>query len=129
MFYRFMNDGNIKWRKLLYAMNLQLLRKISRSTEAEHDKPVCLIIDDTDTPKSGRKSELIGKVFSHLEHKSILGYKCLTLLLSDGMSQLFLDFSLHGEEGRKPDKKPGLTDCQLHADHDAVQHILHGETV
>ena len=53
MFYRFMNDGNIKWRKLLYAMNLQLLRKISRSTEAEHDKPVCLIIDDTDAPKSG----------------------------------------------------------------------------
>ena len=110
MFYRFMNDGNVKWRKLLYAMNLQLIRKISRSTEAEHDKPVCLIIDDTDAPKSGRKSELIGKVFSHLEHKSILGYKCLTLLLSDGMSQLFLDFSLHDEEGRKPDKKQGLTD-------------------
>ena len=50
MFYRFMNDGNIKWRKLLYAMNLQLMRKISRSTEAEHNKPVCLIIDDTDAP-------------------------------------------------------------------------------
>ena len=33
MLYRFMNDGNVKWRKLLYAMNLQLLRKISRSTE------------------------------------------------------------------------------------------------
>ena len=115
MFYRFMNDGNIKWRKLLYAMNLQLLRKIRRSTEAEHDKPVCLIIDDTDAPKSGRKSELIGKVFSHLEHKTILGYKCLTLLLSDGMSQLFLDFSLHGEEGRKPDKKQGLTDRQRKA--------------
>ena len=112
MFYRFMNDGNVKWRKLLYAMNLQLIRKISRSTEAPHDKPVCLIIDDTDAPKSGRKCELIGKVFSHLEHKSILGYKCLTLLLSDGLSQLFLDFSLHGEEGRKPDKKQGLTDKQ-----------------
>ena len=115
MFYRFMNDGNIKWRKLLYAMNLQLLRKIRHSTEAEHDKPVCLIIDDTDAPKSGRKSELIGKVFSHIEHKTILGYKCLTLLLSDGMSQLFLDFSLHGEEGRKPDKKQGLTDKQRKA--------------
>ena len=24
MFYRFMNDGNVKWRKLLYAMNLQI---------------------------------------------------------------------------------------------------------
>ena len=112
MFYRFMNDGNVKWRKLLYAMNLQLLRKISRSTEAPHDKPVCLIIDDTDAPKSGRKSEFIGKIFSHVEHKSILGYKCLTLLLSDGMSQLFLDFSLHGEDGRKPDKKQGLTHKQ-----------------
>ena len=113
MFYRFMNDGNVKWRKLPYAMNLQLLRKISRSTEASHDKPVCLIIDDTDAPKSGRKSELIGKVFSHILHKTILGYKCMTLLYTDGLSQLFLDFSIHGEEGRKPDKKQGLTDKQL----------------
>ena len=112
MFYRFMNDGNIKWRKLLYAMNLQLIRKVSRSTEVEHDKPVCLVIDDTDAPKSGRKSELIGRIFSHVQHKSILGYKCLTLLLSDGMSQLFLDFSLHGEKGSRPDKKQGLTDKQ-----------------
>jgi len=112
MFYRFMNDGNIKWRKQLYAMNLQLLRKIRRSNEAGHDRLVCLIIDDTDAPKSGRKSELIGKVFSHIQHKSILGYKCLTLLLSDGMSQLFLDFSLHGEKGSNPDKKQGLTDKQ-----------------
>ena len=112
MFYRFMNDGNVKWRKLLYAMNLQLLRKISRSTEAGHDKPVCLIIDDTDAPKSGMKSELIGKIFSHIEHRMKLGYKCMTLLFSDGLSQLFLDFSIHGEEGRKPDKKQGLTDKQ-----------------
>ena len=112
MFYRFMNDGNVKWRKLLYAMNLQLMRKISRSTDAPHDGPVCLIIDDTDDPKSGRKSELIGKVFSHILHKTILGYKCMTLLYTDGLSQLFLDFSLHGEEGRKPEKKQGLTDKQ-----------------
>ena len=112
MFYRFMNDGNVKWRKLLYAMNLQLMRKISRSTEGGHDKPVCLIIDDTDAPKSGRKSEFIGKVFSHILHKTILGYKCMTLLYTDGLSQLFLDFSLHGEEGRKPNKKQGLTDRQ-----------------
>ncbi len=99
MFYRFINDGNVKWRKLLYAMNLQLLRKISRSSETQNDRPVCLIIDDTDAPKSGRKCELIGKVFSHIEHKTILGYKCLTLLYTDGLSQLMLDFSLHGEEG------------------------------
>ena len=115
MFYRFMNDGNVKWRKLLYGMNLQLLRKISRSSETQNDRPVCLIIDDTDAPKSGRKCELIGKVFSHIEHKTILGYKCLTLLYTDGLSQLMLDFSLHGEEGRKPDRKQGLTDKERKA--------------
>ena len=115
MFYRFMNDGNVKWRKLLYAMNLQLLKKVSRSSETQNDRPVCLIIDDTDAPKSGRKCELIGKVFSHIEHKTILGYKCLTLLYTDGLSQLMLDFSLHGEEGRKPDRKQGLTDKERKA--------------
>ena len=115
MFYRFMNDGNVKWRKLLYAMNLQLLRKIIRSSETQNDRPVCLIIDDTDAPKSGRKCELIGKVFSHIEHKTILGYKCLTLLYTDGLSQLMLDFSLHGEEGRKPDRKQGLSEKERKA--------------
>ena len=120
MFYRFMNNGNVKWRKLLYAMNLQLLKKVHRSTMS-HDKPVCLIIDDTDAPKSGKKSELIGKVFSHIQHKSILGYKCLTLLLSDGMSQMLLDFSLHGEEGKTPNREQGLTDkernCRYNENH------------
>ena len=99
MFYRFMNDGNVKWRKLLYAMNLQLIKKISRSTSVHHDLPVCLIIDDTDAPKTGMKTELIGRFWSHVHQMSILVYKCLTMMLSDGVSQLFLDFSLHGEEG------------------------------
>ena len=37
------------------------------------------------------------------------GYKCLTMMLSDGVSQLFLDFSLHGEEGKDKQKVQGLT--------------------
>ncbi len=112
MFYRFMNNGNVKWRKLLYAMNLQLIKKISSSTTVHHDKPVCLIIDDTDAPKTGMKTELIGRIWSHVHQKSILGYKCLTMMLSDGVSQLFLDFSLHSEEGKDKQKVQGLTDKQ-----------------
>lgn len=100
MFYRFMNDGNVRWRKLLYAMNLQLIKKIQCQTTVKNDKPVCLIIDDTDAPKSGKHTELIGRVWSHVQQRSILGYKCLTLLLSDGTSQLMLDFSLHGEKNQ-----------------------------
>ena len=87
MFYRFMNDGNVRWRKLLYAMNLQLIKKIQHESNVSHDKPVCLIIDDTDAPKTGKHSELIGRIWSHVLQRSILGYKCLTLLLSDGTSQ------------------------------------------
>jgi hypothetical protein len=55
MFYRFMNNGNVRWRKLLYAMNLQLLKKVHRSTMS-HGKPVCLIIDDTDARRAGRRA-------------------------------------------------------------------------
>ena len=115
MFYRFMNNGNVRWRDLLYVMNTQLLRKISRSTNAKGDKPVCLIIDDTDVPKTGKRTELIGMIHSHVLNKSILGYKCLTLLLTDGLSHLMLDFSLHGEVGRNPDRKQGLTDKERKA--------------
>ncbi len=110
-----MNDGNVKWRKLLYAMNLQLIKKISSSTTAPKDKPVCLIIDDTDAPKTGMKTELIGRIWSHVHQKSILGYKCLTMMLSDGVSQLLLDFSLHGEEGKDKQKVQGLTAKQRKA--------------
>lgn len=112
MFYRFMNNGNIKWRRLLYSMNRQLIKKINRETESNHDKPVCLIINDTDAPKTGRKCELIGRIYSHVTHKSLLGFKCLTLLLSDGVSQLMLDFSLHGEEYKNVDRKQGLTKAE-----------------
>ena len=43
MFYRFMNDGNVKWRKLLYAMNLQLVKKISSSTTVPSSEVFALI--------------------------------------------------------------------------------------
>ena len=47
------HDGNVRWRKLLYAMNLRLIKKIRQESSVK-DKPVCLIIDDTDAPKSGK---------------------------------------------------------------------------
>ena len=115
MFYRFVNNGNIKWRKLLYVLNMQLLQKISKETTSPSGQPTCLIIDDTDAPKSGMKAELVGKIWSHVQQKSILGYKCLTMMLFDGVSQQFLDFSLHGEEGKNKTKRQGLTEKQQKA--------------
>ena len=39
MFYRFVNNGNIKWRKLLYVLNMQLLQKISKETTSPSGQP------------------------------------------------------------------------------------------
>ena len=75
--------------------------------------PVCLMVDDTDFPKRGFQTELIGKVFSHVTHSMILGFKALFLGITDGRSQMLLDFSLVGEEGKK--KNYGLKQRQLGA--------------
>ena len=44
---------------------------------------------------------MIGKVFSHVEHKMILGFKGLFLGITDGATQMLMDFCLVGEKGKK----------------------------
>ena len=59
--------------------------------------------------------ESIGKIFSHVHQKCILGYKALMLCWSDGRTQLMLDFSLHGEMGKIEGKEQELTSAQRKA--------------
>lgn len=114
-FYRFLNNGRIKWRELLLEITLQLLKLVKDNTNIpEKDRgPKCLIVDDTDIPKTGMTTEFIGKVFSHKQHRFILGYKCQTLTVSDGKSQFIVNFSLHGEKGSREERPYGLTKKQL----------------
>ena len=114
MFYRFMEQDNIDWRKLVYMVSLRLLKRISSRKDSKESLQ-CLIIDDTDLPKTGFKTEMIGRIYSHVLHRSILGFKGLFLCHTDGKTQTMLDFSLHGEEGKNPEKKQGLTDKQRKA--------------
>lgn len=110
VFYRFMGNGSLNWRKILYRINLQLIGKIMVRTDSRGIKdPVCLIVDDSDLPKTGKRIEHIGRIFSHVAHSSILGFKALFLCRTDGKTQTILDFSLHGEEGSRPDKPFGMT--------------------
>ena len=74
--------------------------------------PTILIADDTDLPKTGLYIEAIGKVFSHVHPKCILGYKALMLCWGDGRTQFMLDFSFHGEKGKVEGKEQGLTSGQ-----------------
>ena len=114
MFYRFLSNADINWRQIVYSFNRRLLGRIAtRSDSVKSTDPRCLIADDTDFPKTGRKGEKLGRIFSHIVHKSILGYKALFLLFTDGKTQSFVDFTLQGEMGKKPAKPQGLTLKQL----------------
>ena len=114
VFYRLINDCTIHWRKISYRMTLQLIRKAQpQHQDFRPATPRCLIVDDTDLPKTGRGIELIGKVFSHVTRQSILAFKGLFLGYHDGKSFFALDFSMHGEEGRNKKKPYGLTPKQF----------------
>ena len=110
VFYRFLANGSLNWRKILYRINLQLIGKIIvRTDSTTSNDPVCLIVDDSDIPKTGKRIEQIGRIFSHVSHSSIIGFKALFLYRTDGKTQTILDFSLHGEEGSRPEKPFGMT--------------------
>lgn len=100
VFFRFLKNPSVTWRKALWSISVQLWNRIRMRTDSKNDD-VCLILDDTDFRKTGRAIENIGRVFSHLEHKCILGFKCLLMAVTDGRSQLLLDFSIVGEPGKK----------------------------
>lgn len=123
VFYRLMNDFTIPWRKVSYKLTMQLIGKTSeRSSPGTGTSPRCLIVDDTDLPKTGKRIELIGKVFSHVTRQSVLAFKGLFLGYHDGKSFFAIDFSLHGEEGKNKKRPYGLTSKQLKCRYSKYRH-------
>lgn len=114
VFYRLLNDSLISWRKISFKLSMQLIRKTSKkSDENIKSLPRCLIVDDSDLPKTGKRIELMGKVFSHVTKQSIMAFKGLFMGYHDGKSFYAMDFSLHGEKGKNKKKPYGLTPKQL----------------
>lgn len=110
MFYSFMSKDDINWRNILCRFAIKLIDRISvRADHKKSDLPKVLIVDDTDLPKTGMHIEMIGKIFSHVQQKCILGIKSLNICWSDGTSLIPFDFSLHGEKGKVEGKEQGLT--------------------
>lgn len=104
MFYRVLSNDRIDWRHILRYVNKKLAKNIVVRSDAQNSEyPICMIVDDTDMPKTGRKGEMLGRVYSHVEnHGSILGHKGLFLCRTDGRTQMLNDFTLLGEEGCLP---------------------------
>ena len=54
----------------MYHIVSQLWTKVIIRSDYKSDD-TCLMVDDTDFPKTGRRMENIGRVHSHLEYRSI----------------------------------------------------------
>ncbi len=132
VFYRFLSNPEINWRKLSYHLNLQLWSKIRVRSERK-DGTTCLIVDDTDCPKTGRRIEYVGRVHSHVLNRSILGFKALFLAITDGTSQMILDFALLGEKGKRGNFGMSAKELQSrftreHDEHAALQERINEYT-
>ena len=107
-FYRFKNNSLIPWRSILYRVVGKLNNQIREQGTEDNESAKCLIIDDTDLPKTGKRIEHAGMIWSHTIRRSILGFKGLFLGLWDSKSFIILDYSLHKEKGKNSKKSFGL---------------------
>lgn len=109
VFYEFKNNPAINWRKFLTSVVKKYVKTVQQNAEPSDEKlSQCLIVDDTTIEKTGRCIEFIGRVYDHVIHKSVLGFKMLMLGYWDGKSFIPVDFSIHGEMGKNPDKPQGM---------------------
>lgn len=95
--YRLMNNPLVNWKSILLAFARQFIRCVSENGEPDKKAVKCFVIDDTDIEKSGKTFEGISKIFSHVTHGFIFGYKMLTLCFWDGKSLIPCCLSLHRE--------------------------------
>lgn len=110
LLYSFMSQDSIDWRSIIYRIVVSLIAKITmRQDFRKSHLPAVLIADDSDLPKSGLRMEMIGRIFSHVHQRCILGYKALVMCWSDGRTQFAVDMSLNGEKGKIQGREQGLS--------------------
>ena len=93
MLYRLLRDAKVDWRKVLSHVSRRVAAYIGTHCQDPEGRVRCLVADDTDIAKSGMKIEKIGRVFSHTQHRHILGFKGLLLGITDGVAFRPLDTS------------------------------------
>ena len=107
-YYRLLNRDTMDWRTLLLRMAVRFLAILRKEGAEETEHPRCYIVDDTTLEKAGVSMEGVSRVFDHVKHKCVLGYKLLLLAFFDGRSAIPVDFSLHREKGEE--KNYGLSE-------------------
>lgn len=108
-FYSIKNNPWTDWRVIVMTMVMRFQTLKKHSIPSVRNGIRCLIADDTAMQKRGKTMEGISKIWDHVFHRSILGFKGLFLAFWDGVSFIPVDFSLHNEKGKNPDKPFGLS--------------------
>ena len=111
-YYRLKNDYRFNWRELLKEVVRQFVKIIARH-RAVSQRIKCFIVDDSVLEKTGKCIEGIGRIWDHVTHRYVLGFKMLVLGYYDGSSFVPVDFSLHREEGKNKKQPYGLTKGEL----------------
>jgi len=108
-FYGLKNNPLTDWRMIVMAMVIRF-EALKKHSVIQTEKIIrCLIADDTAMQKRGKTLEGISRIWDHVFHRSILGFKGLVLSFWDGVSFIPVDFSLHNEKGKNPAKPYGLS--------------------
>jgi len=102
-FYRMMLRPGMDWRRLLAGVVCRFYAILRKKKAELHEEDRCYIIDDTTIEKTGTRMERVSRVFDHVKGRCVLGFKLLLLAVTDGVTTLPVDFSLHRERGKKGD--------------------------
>jgi len=98
--YRFLNSPRHNWRRFLLLLSSAVVRRTARLTS--EDRADVFIVDDSLFSRSrSKKVELLAKVYDHVSHTFVRGFRMLTLGWSDGNSFVPLCFSLLSSENER----------------------------
>ena len=116
VFYRLKNHPGICWRMMLWQFAIKF-KSLTEKPEDSTGGPKCMIFDDTLLEKIGMKIEKVSRMWDHVLHRYVFGFKLLLLGYWDGTSFIPLDFSLHRERGTNKEKPFGLTRKEFRKQH------------
>jgi hypothetical protein len=117
VYYRLKNNEKVVWRLIMWYIVMRFIAVIREKSGREERKEKFIILDGSTIGKTGKKIEGMGRVFDHVEQRTVLGFKILVCVYFDGTSIVPVDFSIHRERGKREDKPFGMTKKELRRQH------------
>ena len=98
-FYRLKNNSEVCWRLLLWLFASKFEKLVNSKLKQADQGVRCMVFDDTLLEKTGKRIEMISRVFDHVTRRYVLSFKLLLMGYWDGVSFIPVDFSLYREVG------------------------------